>query len=147
MVSLVIAGILFLGIDSMASGLQGEPLNSDNMEALIINPKWNDVPSAYYPTVSRALQELGIQYDIRDPDTITLETIRNYSFVFMPPLSSVRGDWSNFDVENFESILETYAIDAVSKKERVALVKSIVEGILLRDKSITVGKVSEFQSY
>ncbi len=112
LVGLLIVGMVLsgVGIDFKDLKAQEGSTTFGNSKALIINSKWIDIPSAYYPTVKIALEQLGIQYDIRDPDLLTLEIIRDYDFVFLTSLG-IRGDWQHFDVENFKNILETYVLE------------------------------------
>lgn len=84
--------------------------------ALIVNPKWQDVPSAYYPTVSTALEELGILYDILNPETLTLDILRNYDFVFIPSLGPYipPEDLAIYNPDVFADIVEQYVIEGGS---------------------------------
>lgn len=86
--------------------LEGPPV--EGVRALIINPKWNDVPSAYYPTVVNALNDLTIPYDIRDPDMLSLSILNEYDVVFLPELGHTQPGWESFDSSPLAAMLEDY---------------------------------------
>jgi len=81
--------------------------------ALIVNAKWQDVPSAYYPTVATALEELGVSYDILNPETLNLDILRNYDFVFIPSLGPYipPEDLAIYNPDVFADMVEQYVID------------------------------------
>lgn len=81
--------------------------------ALIVNAKWQDVPSAYCPTVSTALEELGIPYDTLNPETLTLDILRNYDFVFIPSLGPYipPEDLAIYNPDVFADMVEQYVME------------------------------------
>jgi parallel beta-helix repeat protein len=76
--------------------------------ALIINPKWNDAPSVYYANIVNALEDLQIEYDIRDPDAVTSTLLADYQFVFLPELGHTQSGWDSFNATALASILDNY---------------------------------------
>ena len=87
-----------------------------SVRALIVNAKWQDVPSAYYPTISTALEELAIPYDILNPETLTLNTLETYDFVFIPCLGPYipEEDLLIYNPDIFADMIEQYVINGGS---------------------------------
>lgn len=110
MLTLTTIGLLCFS-SFLINASQAEPAR-----ALIINAKWNDVPSAYYPTISTALGELGISYDILNPETLTLNILRNYDFVFIPSLGPYipPEDLAIYNPDVFADMVEQYVIEGGS---------------------------------
>lgn len=106
MVSLMVFSALLIG----GSSINLKDLQANGEKALIINAKWADLPSAYFPTAKIALERLGIQYDVRNPDELTLDILNEYDFVFLPSLGNTQEGWQNFDVEAFKEMLEAYVM-------------------------------------
>jgi hypothetical protein len=89
-----------------------------NTRALIVNAKWNDVPSAYYPTVANALNVLQIPYDTRDPDALTSSILSQYDIVFIPQLGHTQSGWDGFNAAGLAGLLEDFVESGIGEKEQ-----------------------------
>jgi hypothetical protein len=98
-----------------AEEIQNDYLSA-SQRALIVNAKWQDVPSAYYPTISTALEQLGIPYDIRNPETLTLDILKTYDFVFIPSLGPYipPEDLAVYNPDTFADMVEQYVANGGS---------------------------------